>query len=326
MFRKALEEKPDFAEARWNMGLTCLLSGNFIEGWEGYEWRWEKPDYKKFKRDFPKFIWQGEELKGQRILLHAEQGYGDTLQFIRYVPLVDARNARVIVECPRDLTKLLGNIDGVSRVVARNDPLPEFDLHCPLMSLPKVFGTTLDSIPSKIPYLNADPDLIRTWKGRISSNIMKFKVGLAWSGNPEHQNDRNRSCALEILSPLAQVKNVQFFSLQKGRGSEEVKSPVQGLGMIDLTDQIQDFSDTAALIENLDLVVSVDTVVAHLAGALGKRVWTLLPYSPDWRWLLEREDSPWYPTMHLYRQPKPGDWTAVIQRATADLEDLVFAQ
>jgi len=326
MYRKALEIKPDFAEARWNMGLTCLLSGNFIEGWEGYEWRWEKPDYKKYQRSFSKPLWNGEDISGFCILLHAEQGYGDTLQVIRYVPLVAARNVRVFVECPRDLKNLISGIDGISRVVARGEPLPEFDFHCPLMTLPKIFGTTLETIPQTIPYLGVDMDLVKTWQTRIKSEVMKFKVGLAWSGNPEHQNDRNRSCALEILSPLAQVKNVQFFSLQKGRGSQEAKRPVQGLGMIDLTDQIQDFSDTAALIENLDLVVSVDTAVAHLAGTMGKRVWTLLPYSPDWRWLLGREDSPWYPTMHLYRQPRPGDWTAVIQRATADLEGLVFTQ
>ncbi|MCJ7833027.1 MAG: tetratricopeptide repeat protein, partial [Deltaproteobacteria bacterium] len=244
MYRKALEIKPDFAEARWNMGLALLLSGNFLEGWEGYEWRWEKPDYKKYKRQFPKPIWQGEELSGQKILLHAEQGYGDTLQVIRYVPLVAARNARVFVECPRDLKNLFSRIDGVSRVIARGEPLPEFDLHCPLMTLPKVFGTTLAGIPQNIPYLRVDPDSVGIWQTRINSNDMKVKVGLVWAGNPEHQNDRNRSCSLENLALLSQVENVQFFSLQKGHGSEEAKNPQLGMELIDLTDQIKDFSDT----------------------------------------------------------------------------------
>ncbi len=323
MFRKAWEVKPGFAEAKWNMGLTCLLAGNFIEGWEGYEWRWEKPDYKKCKRSFLNPVWNGEDIAGKRILLHAEQGFGDTLQFIRYVPLVAARGARIGVECPRDLLNLLGGMDGINHLVARGDPLPEFDLHCPLMTLPKVFGTTLDSIPSKNPYLKVDPDLKRIWEERIHSKSMKFKVGLVWSGNPEHLNDRNRSCGLKILSPLSQIENVQLFSVQKGPGSEEIKNPGRKFNLIDFTDRIRDFSDTAALIENLDLVISVDTAVAHLAGALGKRIWTLLPFSPDWRWLLGRDNSPWYPTMRLYRQQESGDWLEVIQKVAIDLHSLV---
>ena len=326
MYRNALELKPDFAEARWNMGLTLLLSGNFIEGWEGYEWRWNKPDYKKYQRSFSKPLWNGEDISGQCILLHAEQGYGDTLQVIRYVPLVAARNARVMVECPHDLKSLISGMDGVMEVVGRGDPLPDFDWHCPLMTLPKVFGTTMESIPRTIPYLNGDPVLVRIWRVRLDDKPKKFKVGLAWAGNPEHLNDRNRSCSLENLTLLLQVENVQFFSLQKGRGSEEAKNPPLGMELIDLTDQIKGFSDTAALIENLDLVVSVDTAVAHLAGAIGKRVWTLLPYSPDWRWLLKWEDSPWYPTMRLYRQGSPGDWIEVIQRMAADLDTFVVGQ
>ncbi|OGP50496.1 MAG: hypothetical protein A2Y79_06280 [Deltaproteobacteria bacterium RBG_13_43_22] len=322
MFQKAWEVKPGFAEAKWNMGLTNLLAGNFLDGWEGYEWRWEKPDYKKHKRDFPKPIWQGEELKGQKILLHAEQGYGDTLQFIRYFPMVAALDAQVYVECPLELRPLIKDMTGVNRVIVRGDPLPEFDFHCPLMTLPKVFGTTLDSIPQTIPYLKVDPDLVKTWQGRTNSAGSKFKVGLVWSGNPEHLNDQNRSCNPETLTPLTRIKKVQLFSLQKNLGPDSTKSVCRALTLIDLTDQIRDFSDTAALIANLDLVISVDTAVAHLAGGLGKRVWTLLPHSPDWRWLLGREDSPWYPTMRLYRQTKPKDWTKVIERVTEDLSVL----
>ncbi len=323
MYRKALEINPNFPEARWNMGLTFLLSGKLIEGWEGYEYRWEKPDYIKYKRQFLKPMWQGEKLSGKRILLHAEQGYGDTLQVIRYVPLLVSENVEVFVECPRDLKSLISRSNGISRVIARGEPLPEFDIHCPLMTLPKIFGTTLESIPQTIPYLSVDKDLVRAWQLRLNSEAKKWKVGLVWAGNPEHLNDRNRSCSLEILSPLLQIKNVQFFSLQKGRGSEKDDRSSRDLGLFDLTAYIRDFSDTAALIKNLDLVVSVDTAVAHLAGAIGKRVWTLLPYNPDWRWLLERKDSPWYPTMCLYRQSTPGDWMGVIQRVKEDLSVLV---
>lgn len=323
MYRKALEIKPDFPEARWNMGLTCLLSGKFIEGWEGYEYRWEKPDYIKYKRQFRQPVWQGEELSGKRILLHAEQGYGDTLQVLRYIPLLAGEKVKVFVECPLDLKSLISRSNGISRVIARGEPLPEFDIHCPLMTLPKIFGTTLESIPRTIPYLNVDKDLVGAWQMRLNSEAKNWKVGLVWAGNPEHHNDRNRSCSLEILSPLFQIKNVQFFSLQKGRRAEKDHRSYRDLGLFDLTGQIRDFSDTAALIENLHLVISVDTAVAHLAGAIGKKVWTLLPYNPDWRWLLEREDSPWYPTMRLYRQSSPGDWTSAIQRVKADLLALV---
>jgi tetratricopeptide (TPR) repeat protein len=324
MFQKAWEVKPGFAEAKWNMGLACLLGGNFLEGWEGYEWRWEKGDYKKYKRPFSKPLWNGEDISRKTILLHAEQGYGDTLQFIRYVPLVAERSGRVWVECPRDLVNLLGDLVGGKQVITRGDPLPEFDFHCPLMTLPKVFGTTLDSIPSKNPYLKADPDLKRSWQERINSDPLNFKIGLVWSGNPEHLNDRNRSCSFETLSPLFQIQKVQIFSLQKGEGSEEAKHCAGNWGLVDFTDRIHNFSDTAALIENLDLVISVDTAVAHLAGALGKRVWLLLPFSPDWRWLLGRDDSPWYPTMGLYRQTEPGNWREVIQRVVADLKPSVI--
>ncbi len=322
MFQKAWEARPGFAEAKWNMGLTSLLTGNFLDGWEGYEWRWKKPDYKKYYRSFSKPIWNGEDIAGRTILIHAEQGYGDTIQFVRYVPLVAVRTTRIYMECPRNLKRLLSHMEGVRQVIARGDPLPKFDVHCPLMTLPKVFGTTLESIPSENPYLKVEPDLKRIWKERINSKNSNFKVGLIWSGNPEHLNDRNRSIGLNILFPLFQIQNIKMFSLQKGLDSAEAKRNTRNLDLIDFTEHIRDFSDTAALIENLDLVISVDTAVAHLAGALGKKVWTLLPFSPDWRWLLGREDNPWYPTMRLYRQQKPGNWVEVIERVVTDLQAL----
>ncbi|MEW6188006.1 MAG: tetratricopeptide repeat protein [Thermodesulfobacteriota bacterium] len=319
MFEKALEIKTDFPEARWNLGLTHLVSGNFREGWEGYEWRWEKPDYKQYKRSFSQPQWKGEDLFGQTMLLHAEQGFGDALQFVRYVPLVAVSGARVIVECSQELKALLSGLEGAVAIKGRGESLPDFDFHCPLMTLPRILGTNLNSIPRNIPYLKVSPELVQSWKVRVPNEKGKIKVGLVWAGNPDHLNDRNRSCALETLAPLFVLEGVQFLSLQiKGGSKEAAENPLHRI-LIDLTDGIRDFSDTAALIENLDLVISVDTAVAHLAGALGKKVWTILPYSPDWRWLLDREDSPWYPTMRLYRQPKPGDWEAVSRAIQRDL-------
>jgi tetratricopeptide (TPR) repeat protein len=322
MFNTASEVKPGFAEAHWNKGLTILLTGNFLEGWEGYEWRWEKPDYKRYKRKFIAPLWQGEDLFEKRILLHAEQGYGDTLQMIRYASLVADRGARVFVECPQELLTLLAGTPGVGLVLGRGESFPEFDFHCPLMSLPKAFGTTLETIPQTVPYIIANPALIKIWKARVDAKGEGFRVGLVWAGNPEHLNDRNRSCSSETLSLLAQVKDVQFYSLQIGGAGKETTGTTPSFGMIDLTGLIRNFSDTAALIENLDLVISVDTAVAHLSGALGRMIWTMLPFSPDWRWLLGRGDSPWYPTMRLYRQPEPGNWKEVVKKVKDDLQQL----
>jgi tetratricopeptide (TPR) repeat protein len=319
MFRRAAEVKGDLPEARWNLGLAHLLAGDFPAGWEGYERRWDKADYKKYRRDFKQPQWKGEDLQGKTILLHAEQGFGDAIQFVRYLPLVAALNGRVVLECPGPLKALFASVAGAEAVIGRGEPLPAFDLHCPLMSIPAVLRTELLTIPNRVPYLFPDSILVGKWRERMKAFGEGLRVGLVWAGNPEHLNDHNRSIPFDLLSPLLETRGVLFFSLQIGRRPviEERTFP-----FVDLTDEIRDFSDTAALMENLDLVIAVDTAVAHLAGALAKRVWTLLPFSPDWRWLLDREDSPWYPTMRLYRQPTAGNWQVVLAKVKADLEAL----
>jgi tetratricopeptide (TPR) repeat protein len=316
-FQKAVCLSPDDAEAHWNMSLDLLLLGNFREGWKEYEWRHKVKTFPQ--HDFSQPLWDGTDIPKQTILIHAEQGFGDTIQFVRYAPLIAQRGAKVILECHRELISLLQSVKGIHRVILRGEPLPPFDLHCPLLSLPLVFDTTHENIPSKVPYITVDSSLIQKWKNRLKCNDSQYKIGLAWAGRPNDMNDFNRSCSLMFFSPLTQL-DITFYSLQKGEASEEVKNPPKGMKLIDYTEEINDFSDTAALIENLDLVISVDTAVAHLAGALGKPVWTLLPFVPDWRWMLNREDSPWYPTMRLFRQPSLGDWESVITKILNELQ------
>jgi hypothetical protein len=253
-------------------------------------------------------------LEDRILLLHTEQGLGDAIQFIRYLPLVAQRGGRIIIECQAELQRLFQTMDERWQIVVRGQPLPAFDLHCPLLSLPRVFGTDLANVPNIVPYLHADAQDVRRWQHRLAGHSPNVKVGLAWAGSPTHKNDRNRSMKLATLAPLGQLSGVCLFSLQKGAAAAEAKTPPDGMKMIDWTDELYDFADTAALIANLDLVIAVDTAVVHLSGAMGKPVWTLLPFVPDWRWLLQREDSPWYPSMRLFRQPRIGDWDSVITR------------
>jgi hypothetical protein len=262
--------------------------------------------------------WTGAEpLAGKTVLSHAEQGFGDTIQFIRYAPLVAARGARVIVEAPKSLKGLVLAVEGVSGVFARGEPAPACDLHCPLMSLPLVFGTTLETVPSKAPYLEAPMDRVAVWRERLPQKPLR--VGMAWTGNPTHRNDRHRSIALERIAALSSDPDIQFIGIQKDIRENDAKALHNYPGVVSLGAQLQDFSDTAAVISLLDLVISVDTSVAHLAGALGKPVWIMLPYSGDWRWMLEGETSPWYPTARLFRQPAPGDWDSVLERVRCEL-------
>ncbi|MBM4137553.1 MAG: tetratricopeptide repeat protein [Nitrospira sp.] len=320
-YQKVMQLDPQNIDAHFNMSLILLLSGKFKEGWEEYEWRWKLKDF--YRRDFPQPLWDGSNIRGLTILLHAEQGFGDTIQFIRYAPLVAERGAKVIFECHRELKSLFQNVHGIQQVIAPGEQLPEFKLQCPLLRLPFIFDTTLETIPSKIPYITVTPVLIQKWRDKIRHDDFNLKIGLAWFGNPKHYNDQTRSCSLDTFLSLVQLDNFTFYSLQKREGAEQSKFPPEGMKLLDLTDEIKDFSDTAALIENLDLIISVDTAVAHLAGALGKPVWTLLPFTPDWRWMLNREDSPWYPTMRLFRQYSPGDWKSVTARIVEDLRALI---
>jgi tetratricopeptide (TPR) repeat protein len=324
-FQKAIVLNPNLEDAHYNMSLALLLSGNFKQGWKEYEWRWRRKDFcscNSFHQpdNFSQPCLNGTDFSGLSILIYAEQGFGDTIQFIRYAPLLAQRGAKVIFACQKELASLLQNSEGVDHMQVMGEPLPEFDMHCPLLSLPLVFDTTLENIPSKVPYVHVESISLQKWKAKVHDDDARLKIGLVWAGRPEHKNDRNRSCRLDIFSPLAEIADISFYSLQKGEAAQQAKNPPAGMTLIDYTEEINDFADTAALIENLDLIVSVDTSVVHLAGALGKPVWTLLPFVPDWRWMLNREDSPWYPTMRLFRQPSPGDWDSVITRISKELK------
>ncbi len=317
-FQKGLEIEPDNIDSHFNLAFPFLLLGNFEQGWKEYEWRRKLTDFSR--REFSQQSWDSSDISGKTILLYAEQGFGDTIQFIRYVPLVAKKVTKIIIECQQQLISLFQNIEGIQQIIAYGEQLPLFDIYCPLLSLPLIFRTTIDTIPAEIPYIKVDEVLLQKWKDKTKEHKSEFKVGLSWAGNPKHKNDRNRSFPLETFAPLVKFDNIVFYSLQKGKGSKQAKNPPHGMKLIDYTDEIIDFSDTAALIMNLDLVISADTAVAHLAGALGKPVWTLLPFVPDWRWMLNREDSPWYPTMRLFRQPATGDWKSVIVNVMNKLE------
>ncbi len=313
--KQAIALKADYAEAHGNLSLVHLSRGEFEIGWKEYEWRW------KFKtvasRNFSQPQWDGRDLQGKTILLHAEQGLGDTIHFVRYAPMVAARGGRVILECQTELRRLLEGFPGVDRMVSAGDELPEFDWHCPLLSLPLAFGTNLQNIPVERIYLKAIDSDVQKWAGRFDGDGLR--VGVVWAGQPKHKNDHNRSIRLAQLAPLAQVKGIRFYSLQKGAGAAQAANPPQGMNLIDFSQELTDFADTAALMSQLDLIVSVDTAPVHLATALGKPVWVLLPFAPDWRWLLEREDSPWYPTVRLFRQKSYGQWNETINRVAREL-------
>jgi tetratricopeptide (TPR) repeat protein len=306
-YREAVRLRPDHSEAHTNLALALLLTGQFEEGWEEYEWRPSRSD-----QSFLPPLWRGEAIGDRVILLRAEQGLGDTLQFCRYVPLVAAAG-RTILEVQAPLVRLLSGLDGITVMVAQGDMLPSFDLHCPLLSLPRVLGTTLDTIPATTPYLIADPALAADWRKRLT-DVDGLRVGLVWAGGQQLAPaiDRRRSIALDSLAPLGEVSGVSLVSLQKSELKAQDTHPPRGLMLLDFTADLHDFADTAALIDGLDLVISVDTAVAHLAGALGKPVWLLNRFDTCWRWLLNRDDSPWYPTMRQFRQPRPGDWNSVI--------------
>ncbi|MCP3907085.1 MAG: glycosyltransferase family 9 protein, partial [Oceanicoccus sp.] len=291
---------------------TLLLTGNYKKGWPEYEWRLKTKAHRL--RDFHKPVWDGSTLNGKTILVHTEQGFGDTIHFIRYLPMIQAQGRNVIFECLPNLTRLLKNSAGINNIIERAPkPTVKYDTHIPLLSLPGIFGTTLDSIPSGIPYITVNSELIEQWRTRFDKDN-GFKVGIVWSGNRHNKKDHIRSCTLTDFAPLMEIPGTSFYSLQKGPASAEANNPPKGLEIINLDNEINDFADTAAAIAYLDLVISVDTAVVHLAGALGKPVWTLLHFAPDWRWLLNRNDSPWYPGMQLFRHTKGNDWTELFEK------------
>lgn len=317
-YRKAIALDPKLGSAHFNLGMLQLLRGDFTNGWREYEWRiraYEELDL--IPQRFAQPAWEGADPRGKRILLHAEQGLGDTIHFARYATLLADRGAAVIVQCRAELVRLLRSLAGVSHVVSKTDPLPEFDLHCPLPSLPLRFETQLGTIPSIVPYLHAEPAAVERWKTRLTAHQADLKVGLAWAGSPKHLNDRNRSMALEDFSPLV-MPGVMLVSLQKQTGTKPHAVP-----LVDYTDDLTDLAETAGLIANLDMVITVDTSIAHLVGALGKPVWVMLPFAPDWRWMLDRADSPWYPTMKFFRQRIAGDWKPVADQVAGELKNLL---
>ena len=306
----ALNIIPDFAPIHGNRAMALLLKGDYEKGWQEYEWRWQSATYPATKRDFPEPRWDGSPLDGRTLLLHAEQGFGDTLQFVRYAGLAAERGGKVMVGCQPELVRLLETVDGVDRVVTGED-IPAFDCHAPLMSLPGLFGTTVEAIPADIPYLYPDAGLTKAWEKRFR-DAPGLKVGLVWRGNPEQAVNRVRSCPPELLAPLARVPGVSLFGLQK----DADPAPEW---LTDLGGELGDFADTAAAMSQLDLVISICTATAHLAGALGRPLWIPLAFAADWRWLRDRDDSPWYPTARLFRQTERGDWQDVMARIAAAL-------
>ncbi|WP_320045266.1 tetratricopeptide repeat protein [uncultured Desulfobacter sp.] len=323
-FQQALSIKPDDGPTLFNRALLYLLTGDFERGWSEYERRWEKSQRRHFSNAK---IWNSESLSGKIIFIYGEQGFGDFIQFVRYLPLLQKMGARVILECKTALARLMINFNGYDRLqIQTNDnakPIKErFDYHLPIMSLPRLFKTTLDTIPSQVSYLTADTELTRIWKNRIKKGNA-LDVGIVWAGNPSHKGDRRRSISLSRFAPLKEITEVNLYSLQKEPHELWTDPSPENFFSFDFGEEISDFADTAAIITNLDLIISVDTSVAHLAGALGKETWVLLPFSPDWRWLTNRNDSPWYPAMKLFRQPALGDWDNVLKNVTAALKQKI---
>ena len=317
-YRRALEISPGFPEAHWNYAQVLLLKGRFEQGWIEYEWRWKWKDFPSLKRNFAQPLWDGSNLNGRTILLHCEQGLGDSIQFIRYAPMVARLGGRVVVECPPQLKRLFQGVSGIDRLAGHHGELPTFDVQAPLLSLPHIFKTDLETIPNTVPYLSPPSEpLINLERGD------GVRVGMVWAGKPTHIGDIKRSVDLGHFTTIANMEGCIFYSLQVGERRQDIGQHDLNESLIDLGEDLADFAVTASAIEQLDLVISIDTAVAHLAGALGKPVWTLLPHMPDWRWMLDREDTPWYPTMRLFRQKKAGDWEGVFRDVEIGLRERV---
>ena len=312
-YNRTLALEPSETAAAWNAGIAHLTAGRFEEGWAGYERRFDVPGSTP-RRDYPMPLWRGEPLEGKRILVYAEQGLGDTLQFCRYLPLLADRGAEVYFDCACSLAALLGSLrTNPILLIEPGGETHAADFYVPLLSLPAIFGTNLDSIPAERSYLRASPETRSGWRRRLAPLGRKLRVGFVSQGNPRYKNDRNRSIPAELFEPLSQVPGVALINLQFGR-------PVPAsLNALDLSSEIGDFANTAGLVEEMDLVISVDTSMAHLAGAVGKETWVLLSQAADWRWMRDRDDSPWYPDVRLFRQAESHDWTSVLQAVAGAL-------
>jgi hypothetical protein len=320
----ALRIKPDFAVAHLNRAVGWLRMGRFETGWHEFEWRRLCEDYRVTPLPAP--LWDGTPMPDRCLLLHSEQGLGDTIQFIRYAPLVKQRCGSVILQCQAGLKPLLSRCPGVDRLIVRGESLPEYHVQAPLMSVPEILGTTLETVPAEVPYLFADAALTETWRQRLA-DYSGFKVGIGWQGNRKYHGDNLRSIPLRNFSPLGRVPHLRLFSLQKGAGAEQIPDLATECHVVDFGPDFDakggTFMDTAAVMRNLDLVITSDTAAAHLAGALGVPVWVALGFSCDWRWLEDRENSPWYPTMRLFRQARLGDWEELFARIAAELAAVV---
>jgi tetratricopeptide (TPR) repeat protein len=319
-FRQALQIQPDCAQAHWALAYIGLVQGDF-------ERAWPEQDKSRLlkgssRRAYHQPSWNGSPLEGRTILLHAEGGLGDTIQLVRYAAVVERYGGTVVLECQKSLIPLLSKCPGIDRIVAAGSALPPFDAYASLLSCPRIVKTSLSTIPAEIPYLWADPKSQRKWRKRLS-RYPGFKIGIVWQGNPQHHRDFQRSIPLIQFAPLSRIPGVCLFSLQKGPGQEQLQAVAGQFHVVDFGAQLDEesgaFMDTAAVMKSLDLVISADTAVAHVAGALGVPVWVALAFMPDWRWLLHREDTPWYPTMRLFRQTKPGDWDGVFARMAEEL-------
>jgi len=324
-YRQAIALKSDNADYHKNLGMALLAAGKFDEGWPEYEWRRKTKQFADARIDTAKPQWRGEEAKGRVLLIRSEQGFGDSIQFCRYAPLAASRGFQVVLEVQPALTRLMETLTGVKRVISQGEDLPDHDFFCPMMSLPTAFQTKPDTIPAQVPYLKASGESAAAWKRRLTDEDNDaLRVGLAWAGKPRFQSpdliavDKRRSVGPDLFDVLIKIEGVRFFSLQKGGP----QAP-SGFGLIDYMTECEDFSDTAALMANLDLIISVDTAIAHVAGALGKPVWLLNRFDICWRWMRGRDDSPWYPTMRLFRQPRPGDWGGALSLVEHELRNAV---
>ena len=319
LYRRAVLLKPDYVDAHNNLAMTLLLTGDFTAGWRELEWRRQRPSVSG--RGYAGPRWQGESFAGKTLLVHAEEGHGDAIHFMRYLPEVAKRGGSVVLAVHRGLARLAGRIAGVSAVIQLDAPAPPFDLQCPLMSVPLVLGTTLESVPAEVPYLSVDDAVVDRWRLRLRA-AAGLKVGLVWSGALKYVNNRRRAIPAERLAPLLELEGVSWFSLQVGKRAADLAHLPAGK-VTDLSSELTDYAETAGAILGLDLVISTDTSVPHLAGALARPVWLLLAFMPDWRWLLGRETTPWYPRTRLFRQPGREEWDRVVQRVAEELRAVV---
>jgi len=322
LFRQVLQQCPDHPAVHFYLAQVLLAGGDYIQGWQEMAWRFKVKAADNRQFNVP--IWQGEPLAGQTVLVHAEQGFGDNIQFVRYVPLLMDQGAQVIVGCKSGLKRLFSSLPGSPQIIEPGDQVAAFDYHVPLMSLPELFKTTVDTVPGNVPYLSAEPELVKVWADKLGPDE-GFKVGICWSGNPEYPMNPVRSSGFQAFHTLMDLPGLRFYGLQLGDARKQADTRPETVNYQDLADDLMSGSDAfvvdAAVMANLDLVISSDTAVPHLAGALGCPVWCVLSHFADWRWLKNRGDSPWYPSMRLFRQPEPDDWKSVFDDVRLALQE-----